>query len=630
MAPIRNSRVAVTLSLLFIALFTFLVFSNTLDNEFVNYDDDKLVYNNNTIKTISWKNAKKIFTSFPTAMYLPLVQCSYSVEYAIAGLNPATYHFTNLVLHISNTLLVFCLIYLLSGSLSASIVGALLFGVHPLHAESVAWISERKDQLSTIFFLGALIAYCFYLVRSKGKYYFVTLFAFVLSLLSKPMGVTLPLVLLLFDYRYRRQFERKMLIEKIPFFIISIIFGLLAILGRDLKSGAGAKELIPVFERLLLAGKSIIFYLGKIVWPTGLSLIYPYPEKIHLLTPSVFLSFFLLVVIMTGIFYSRKYTREIIFGTLFLFITLLPVLDIIPRAGIDFAADRYMYIPSFGLFYLIGLGWDKVYRWHVPREKAKKVILVFLLIVSIGSCSYLAYKRNNVWQNSGTLWLDVIDKYPGIARAHNNLGAYYQATGKTGAALREFEKAVELDPRYPDAYNNLGLWHGQKGEYEKAIVELKKAIALRPDYSEARNNLGMCYNGSGMFQEAINQYREALNVEPDAEIHYNLGNSYFTVGKTDKAVNEYGRALAIDPGFTKAHENLGILYGKMKMFEKAIAEHTIALSLEPDNARVYYLIAVEYYLDEQYDQAKQHLDKAVKLGYKNIDPAFMELLGSHR
>jgi len=627
MIPILKGRIYIGLSLLFISLFTFLVFSNTLDNEFVNYDDDRFVYNNYIIKNISWENTKEIFTSFTRTQYFPMVIFSHALEYAIVGLDPHLYHLNNLILHILNCLFVFWLIYLLSGNISASTIGALLFGIHPLHVESVAWIAERRDTLSTFFFLGALIAYCLYLTRPRWKYYYLTFFSFVLSLLSKPMGVTLPFILLLFDYRYSRTFDKKSLVEKIPFFILSIIFSLLAIVGQELAGGLGAKELISFTSRLLMAGRSIIFYLSKIVWPTGLSATYPYPCDISILMPSILISLLLLGVIATGVVYSKRYTKEIAFGALFFLITLLPLLDIIPKAGIDFAADRYMYIPSIGLFYLAGLGWDRLYRWHITQEKIKKVGLILLLIISIGFYSFLAFKRNDVWQDSGSLWQDAISKYPGIALHHNNLGAFYLLKGESDAAIREFKRALELQLDYADAHNNLGLYYGQKGEYRKAIVELKKALALKPDYVPAHNNLGMCYHGLGLFQEAISHYKKGLAIQPnDAEIHNNLGDSYLAIGRIDEAAHEYKRAIGIDPRFIKAHENLGILYGKRRMFKEAIAEHKIVLSLDPDNAKTHYHIAVEYYFNKKYEMAVKHCEKAIELGYNGVEPVFLKYL----
>jgi len=627
MMHILKRRTTIGLSLLFISLFTFLVFSNTLDNGFVNYDDNRLVYNNNLIKNISWEKAKEIFTYFTASQYCPLVLFSHTLEYAIAGLNPSIYHVNNLILHIFNCLLFFWLIYLLSRSISASTIGAFLFGIHPLHVESVAWIAERRDPLSTFFFLGALIAYFFYVDSSKWKYYYLTLFSFVLSLLSKPAGVTLPLVLLLFDYRFFRQFDKKILTEKIPFFILSIIFGVIAIIGNKLGGLSEAKQSVPFICSLLMAGKSIIFYLGKTLFPIDLSVIYPYPEKIHILMPSIFISLILLVIILVGVIYSKRYTREILFGSAFFLITLLPILDIIPRAGIDFAADRYMYIPSIGLFYLAGLGWDRLYRMHITQEKIKKGVLIFLLIISIGFYSFLAFKRNDVWQDSGSLWQDVISKYPGIALAYNNLGAFYLSKGESDAAIREFKRALELQPDYADAHNNLGLYYGQKGEYREAIVEIKKALAICPGYLEALNNLGMCYHGLGLFQEAIGHYKKGLAIQPnDAEIHNNLGDSYLATGRIDEAAHEYKRAIGIDPRFIKAHENLGILYGKRRMFKEAIAEHKIVLSLDPDNAKTHYHIAVEYYFNKKYEMAVKHCEKAIEHGYNGVEPVFLKYL----
>ncbi|MBW1768084.1 MAG: tetratricopeptide repeat protein [Deltaproteobacteria bacterium] len=631
MATILRGKIYIVFSTLFISLFTFLVFSNTLDNGFVNYDDNKIVCENNLVKELSWENTKEIFSHFTLTQYFPLVIFSHSVEYAIAGFDPWLYHLNNLVLHILNCLLFFWLIHILSGSVSASIVGALLFGIHPLHVESVAWIAERRDTLSTFFFFGALISYCYYITEYRLRYFLLSLFLFIFSLLSKQTVVTLPILLYLFDYRYSRRFDKRAILEKIPFFIFSIIFALSAIIGNQFTGGLGAKGLVPITDRVLVACRSIIFYLEKTLLPTGLSVTYPYPNEVSALDPNYFISLILLGIITISVAYSIRYTRQIAFGGLFFLITLLPVLDIIPKTGTDFAADRYMYLPSIGLFYLAGLGCDRLFSINILKERIKRAALYIFPIVVFGFFSILTYERNDIWQDSGSLWKDTISKYPESVLAHNNLGVFYQKKGLTEAAFREFQRALELNPGYADIHNNLGLYYWQKGDYRKAIASLKHAIEIRPDFAEAFNSLGICYHGLGLFNEAISYYQKGLNLQPDsAVLHNNLGISYMEAGKYDEAAEEYRTAIAIDSDFAMPHENLGVLFSQTGMFREAIWEYKIALSLEPENGKVHYELAVEYYFEKEYGLAVRHCDKAIELGYMDVDSLFLEHLEPHR
>ena len=320
----------IRIALILIAVVTAVSFLSSLDNGFVNWDDNEYVTENYAIRSFSWNTLKTIFTSFYLGTYCPLVILSYTLEYALFGLAPFGYHLTNLLLHIGNTLLVFALVLRLSTHPPSALVAALLFGVHPLHVESVAWVTERKDVLSTLFFLGALLCYLRYQEDKQAHLYALSIVAFVLSLFSKPMGVTLPLILLLCDYLCARGWTYRTLVEKVPFVMVSALFSVIMVLAQHSSGGINAARFSALVDNVLVACWGLVFYLSKTLAPVGLSAYYPYPPEISFHLLAFFLPPILLLALTAGVWISRRYTRTVVFGSLFFFVTLLPVLKIIP------------------------------------------------------------------------------------------------------------------------------------------------------------------------------------------------------------------------------------------------------------------------------------------------------------
>ena len=501
----------------------------------------------------------------------------------------------------------------LSGLLLAALVAALLFGVHPLHVESVAWVSERKDVLSTLFFLGALLFYLRYQELRRSGFFALSFVAFVLSLLAKPMGVTLPLIMFLYDYLSARGWTTRTVQEKVPFLMVSILFGVIAVLNRQSPEGSYALYISSLGDNLLIASSGLIFYLGKILMPLQPSAFYPYPAEISLHLPTFFLPLMLLLVLVSGIWITRRYTRKVIFGSLFFFLTLLPVMSIVPFHGAA-AADRFMYIPSIGLFYLAGVAFQKIYVWRVRWEKAKKVSLAVLLRVIVTTLGTLTWQRSNVWQDSETLWLSVLKNYPEVPVAHNNLGNVYLKKGRLDAAISEYKMAISLNPSDAGLYNNLGAAYLKKGRLDAAIAEYQKAISLNPDYALAHNNLGNAYLGKGETDAAIAEYQKAISLNPaDALAHYNLGVAYGGKGKLDAAIAEYRKTISLNPTNAPAHSNLGIIYARKGELDAAIAEYKKAISLNPADAVAHYNLGIIHEGTGKVNEAIVEYKKAVSL-----------------
>ena len=336
-------------------------------------------------------------------------------------------------------------------------------------------------------------------------------------------------------------FNKKTVLEKVPFFFVSCLFGLVNFFLHHSTGAIISNRFSSPFENILIACRGVIFYLTKILLPVNLSAHYPYPKVIGILSPELFLSSLLLLILAIAVYLSKRWTRKVIFGSLFFIITLLPVLELVPL-GSTFVADRYMYIPSIGLFYMAGLFFYNVFSWKTPFERVKKVSIVVFLGIIVSAFSVLTYERNNVWYDSETLWKSVIDSYPENTIAHSNLGAHYEKKGLVKLAVKKYREALAVDPKFVKAYYNLGNIYSRKGLLDKAIVEYKKALAIDPKYVGVLNGLGVAYGRKGMVDMAIREYEKIIKVDPTyAEAYYNLSVAYYTKGDRTLAFKYYSR-----------------------------------------------------------------------------------------
>ena len=472
-----------TLYICLILLVVFGVFFPSLKNGFVNWDDDNYVVNNSSISSISLPNLKTIFGSFFGGHYQPLTILSYLFNYQFFKLDPYYYHLTNLILHLFNSLLVFYLIYLLSRNTRISFLTAILFGIHPLHVESVAWVSERKDVLYSFFYLLSAITYLYYLTREhKSRYYLFSLFLFLCSLLSKSMAVTLPLLFLLMDYYLKREPNKQLLLDKIPYFCLSLIFGIIAIFGVYSGNAVRSGSHFNLLSMFSVASYAIVFYLGKLFLPIRLSCLYPYYNFEY--NPAYSIIVVILLALIVAL--SVKYTRKLLFGVVLFLITLLPALQFIPNGDI-IVADRYTYIPSIGIFFTLA---TLVCWLYSKKLNTLALTLVAIIIINL---SFLTYNRCKVWKDGVSLWSDALSKYTHSAIIYNNRGLAYYKQGNLVQAISDYSRAIEIDPNHTHAYNNRGNVYVEQNNFAQAISDCTKAIEINPNYAEAYNNRGVAY-----------------------------------------------------------------------------------------------------------------------------------------
>jgi tetratricopeptide (TPR) repeat protein len=551
----------------FIFILTIIVYLPVLGYGSVTWDDSEFL-ENPLVLDFTWINLKELLTTFYyKAFSQPITIISFSIERMIFGASPFVNHLTNVILHATNSVLVFYLIYMLyqrmpatstpnaalphalltagvptAGVLAAG-VGGVLFAVHPLHVESVAWISERKDVLSTLFFLLSIICYLRY---SEGRRYFygLSLAAYVLALLAKLMVITLPVVLLLLDYLRGRRLDKKLILEKIPFFALSVIFGLIGMLIHSSNAKAEPFLHLAIIAKVLVFCYNLFFYIAKTILPIKLTLIYPYPEiigNVYLIYP------LLLAVLIALVVYSRRHTRVVIFGTLFFIITIFPTLKMVgfPSGG-SLLNERYMYIPSIGLFFMAGLGFNHLYTNYSSLVK-KATIGAAVLIVLI--FSILSWQRVHVWENSETLWKDTILKSPTATIPYGNLAVYLAKEKRFDEAIENYKKINTLEPKNTIPYFGLADIYAELKQYNMAMGYYEKGFSLDPEEFAEMKKFGSLYMAMDELDKAIEMFEAAIKLDPEIDIdtHFNLALAYADSGRLREAALEAKKILAIDP-----------------------------------------------------------------------------------
>lgn len=502
-------------AILLILTFTFILYAGALRNDFmIGWDDGEYL---TAISGEGSINVPEIFSSFHLGMYQPLAVLSMAINYKLSGPEPWVFILTNILLHLLNTFLVFRLTERwMKGWIPAAVV-ALLFAIHPMHVEPVVWISARSSGLYALFFLLGLIAYDNYADQGYSlRQYLVVLLFFVLALFSKSMAATFPVVLLMADYLKKRQFKWGLLTEKIPFFAISIIFGLVAIRASASFGHITVLEQdYNFFQRIFLILYGISFYIMKLFVPLNLSAIYAFPEISGGKLPAyVFSSVIVLIAAIAAILYRRKYRREFISGGMFFLITIGMVLPLF-WSRIFITADRYTYIPYIGLFMIIGRYAANLWETRNTMDKTTRRLALAtsaILVIILGASTV---SRMTMWKNTPTLLSDVIDKKRSdadMAHGYFYLGNYYDAGNNAAEAMKYYDLSLSRNPSYLLALNNRGILKGKSGQISPAIADFEQAIRLKPDYAEAWYNRGIAYFQAGEPERACADWKESASL----------------------------------------------------------------------------------------------------------------------
>ncbi|HEY3155933.1 MAG TPA: tetratricopeptide repeat protein [Candidatus Eisenbacteria bacterium] len=553
-----------------ILVLTFVVYIPCLDNDFV-WDDDLYVSEN---PLVTHPNAHALLTTPLGGNYHPLTIASLALNYRISGLETASYHWLNLLFHLANTALVFLFIRQLSkGRFWTTVVTSLFFGIHPMHVESVAWISGRKDVLYGFFYLIGLIAYLSYVDRRQRLWLGVALTAFVMSVASKPAAAVFPLALFAIDYVRNRPFKPSVALEKVPFLAVALVDGILTL---NAQQGVGSVTNIwNPFQKVLFAAYGLVMYVVKLFVPVHLSAIYPYPSPATGPGPEYYATFVVAVVLLPVVLYLSRRHRPVQFGLAFYFINIILVLQLM-TVGAAVMADRYTYLSYVGL--LFAFAWWLDASADPGRAGLRvKPMLAAIFLVLLPVSLYQTWKRADVWRNAGTLWSDAIQKYPGqIADAYINRGNYYYRHEKRfDAALADFNQALALNSRSSVIWNGRGNALAALGGYDSALVSYDRAIALNPRWAEARNNRGAAKLRKGDVAGSVADFSRAIELNATGRQAYaNRAIAYVEMREYEGAISDCRRAIELDPKSPDTY----IQFGTIGFAEEQLNRHRMAIS----------------------------------------------------
>lgn len=617
---------------------------------FTNYDDQRYVFENQYIK-FSGDNLKEVFTTFFDGHYHPLTLISLMLDHSISGFNPEAFHITSFIRHLISVVLLFFLVFSIFRNIRMAFLVALLFGISPMGVESVAWISERKNVLYTVFFLASLLLYVLFLRKEKKIFYFISLLMFLLSCLSKAQAIILPVVLILIDYLMLDEpFRRKHLLNKIPFLLIAIIFAVLANLAQKSFWIDPGGEQYSFFSRMFFASYAFTMYIVKLIIPFKQSAFYPYPVEPGEQMPFVIYLYIIPVLVYLGLcLYSFKKNKVVFFSLCFFAINIFFLLKLFDVPYGDYImADRYSYLASTGVFLLVAYGMVSfINRYQKWKYLVYGILCLYFILLGIKT-----NRQIRTWENGITLWSNVVQFFPDLYQAWNDLGnaksnnldymgamqAYNKAVmidpGKSIAfnnrgnlkakqghfdpALDDFNEAIRLDPNYADAYNNRGLTYEKTGQLDKALMDFEKVSALRPEFVLAINNKANVYRKLGRPHDAIATFNKAIELNPDFYFAYaNRGNTYFETANMEKALRDYSKAIELGMTHPDIYLKKGICLYNLKQFSDAIPDLTSCIDMHPDNAEAYNYRGFSYYNLGKYEMAIRDLDYAIRLNPDN-------------
>jgi protein O-mannosyl-transferase len=634
----------------FLALGTLLVYWQITGHEFVSYDDTDYVTTNPHVQAgLSAGGWAWVWHSDVARNWHPLTMLSHMLDCQLYGLHAGWHHLNNLLLHIANSIILFLLLRKLTGALWRSGFVAALFALHPLHVESVAWVAERKDVLSTFFFLLTLGTYARYAVSRVTRhasrltspaftYYLLSLLLFALGLMSKPMLVTLPFVLLLLDYwplnrmrndECRMQSSRSrithhasslnrqspiarcqsrigLLFEKLPFLILSAASCVITFRVQHAGGAVLDTANSPVAGRLANALMSYVRYLGKMLWPEGLAALYlrkvPWPWW------EVALASLIIVVISTAAIRLVRSHPYVAVGWFWYLGTLVPVIGLV-QVGMQTMADRYTYIPLIGVFIVVAWGgWELTSQLRVPRWGPGTAMGLALV-----ACAVVTRLQVRSWKDSFTLYTRMVTAVEGNYMAHYNLGNLYSRADNLPEAVKQYEEALKVEPNYAEAHNNLGGVLLRLRRFDEAIAHHAAAARIRPEYLYYVN-LGNALVDAGRPAEAVSSYQEALRLNPSSsQAHYNLALALQAQGKAEEAMAHFRAALQLQPDLESAEHQLANRLADAGRLEEAIAHYQAALRLDPNHAESYNGLGICYAIDGKLSEAERQFREAVRL-----------------
>ncbi len=601
---------------------SFAAFSPALRNGFFLLDDSIHLLDNEAVRGLDARHLRAMFTCRIQKIYVPLTYLSYALEYALVRYKPFLYHLDNILLHLGVTALVFVIAGRIGLPLMAAGIGALLFGIHPLHVESVAWITERKDVLYAFFYLLSVYFYLVHLDRKTGwRFFALSALLGLLSVLAKPMALSLPLVLLLFDLVKGRSFSWRIFVEKIPFGILlaPVVWVTYAMHARVPGQG--------VFRGILIWTWTFSFYLRKFFVPTALHPSYVLPEPVAL-TNGAFASGLVIFILFWAALVVWRKNRYVVLAGLYYVFSIFFLLRFDEVWDGNIVADRFMYLPCLGLCLLVGWGIDRGLRrirdirpsWFEP---AVVVLLAAALVLM-----FQTFNQTRLWKNTKDIWDHAIRHEPRAFIAYNSRGCYFEKTGRYKAALTDYSKAIALHPAYAQAFVNRGIVFYAVGQLERALKDFNEALSLKPSMAEGYTNRGAVYNEMGQPDKALRDFNQSLRLAPYSPYTYsNRGKLYFEKKEYAKALADYTRAIELSPKQYKAFVGRGNVYLMTGQLDLAKRDFDRAVRLNPRNANAYYNRSIQRYMQKDFRGALADVRKARALGAAVEEKYEKDILG---
>lgn len=624
------------LSFFTVFLLVFLAYNSSLKNDFVNWDDDVHLLKNRVVTEFSFdlESLKNIFTTTVNKTYIPLTTLSFALEYQAFNEEAIGYHLTNLALHVMVTLLILYFTLQCGLSLAAATLAALLFGIHPMHVESVAWVTERKDVLYAVFYLMALCCYWKYLQESKRPYYLLTMVFGLFSILAKPMALSLPLILFVLDRFYGRRMTIRTLLEKIPHFlyVIPIAWVTYSLNARNSIENFGEAPLIWIW--------TFVFYLRQFIFPSILLPLYPLPHPVSLASFHYFVPVIFFMALLAALYYFRR-QRWVIFAFAFYFFSIFFLLRFDDAADATLVSDRFMYLPSLGFCFLFGIFAEKILVWFQGKSGLWRQCGVVALLLLLLFLSSKTVSQIRIWKGSLTLWKHQLNHYPLTPIALNNLAvamsqesdyldAIKKPDGQNDASVKRiigmYREAIQGDPKYVDAYYNLADTYADVRQNEEAKALFLKVLELDPKHRDAQFNLAGVWAHLGDSVKAVEVYQKTIALDPkNDDVYVNIIKSYnkmiqerilpqdVYLRARQETIDQYQDLVNSKRNYAKGYFNLGWVHGEMGDAENALTFYQKALAIKPNYANAHYNLG-NYYRDHgKLDEAIQNYEKILKI-----------------
>ncbi len=600
-----------------ILLLTIIAYWPALKGEFLNWDDPDYVLNNLTIRSLG--NIKQIFSTPIQGNYHPITMLSLAINYAISELNPVSYHVFNLLLHIANSILVFYFILKLTDNkFWISIFSAALFALHPLHVESVAWITERKDVMYALFFILGLIFYLNYLKTKSILILFLCFIFYSFSLLSKPAAVIFPVVLLTIDFYYERLKSLKTYLEKIPFLLMALIMGILTFQAQSAK---GTITHVNFVNNFFTGFHGIMMYIFKTILPINLCTLYPYTAPNEPLPISYYFSVLFFIGLAITFIYFLKKERLIAFGILFFIVNLLLVLQFLP-VGNAIMADRYTYVPIIGLFLIPGVflqKWADSNGGKLPHLAKIGMILLCLIL------TFLSNTQSRTWVSTATIWDQAIKVNP-TSMIYVTRGLIYKTNGDTENAIDLYNKALVLNSHEPEAFLNRGNIYFDQGKNNLAMADYRQAVIMKPIDPILLSNMAGVYARQNQLDSAMYLLNKAIKIDSTTKNAYSSrGYVNIQLKKYPEAIADYKRLILSDENNEELISNLIVCYSKLNNYSECLSWINKAIQINPNNSQYYFNRAFTYQQLGNKTNALADALQAKKMGYQ-VSANFMNSL----